>query len=68
MTIAVNYNNSVALVHERTVPVELLRLSANLVPTSADTVCLVVSAADSSGRNVGFLERSDECVFKLLSV
>jgi hypothetical protein len=37
------------------------RLSAKLVPTCADRGCHVVSANDSDGRNLGFLDRS--CCF-----
>jgi hypothetical protein len=34
------------------------RLSAKLAPTSADRGCRVVSATDTYGRNLGFLDRS----------
>jgi hypothetical protein len=60
MAIADN-NNSVALVRERTIP--------KLVPTFADRVCRVVSAADSCSRSIGFLDRSvADVLLKLCSV
>jgi hypothetical protein len=44
--------NSVALVRERTIPVERRRFLAKLVPNFADRGCSVVSAADTYGRNL----------------
>jgi hypothetical protein len=43
--------NSVALVRKRTIPTE------RLVPTFAGRGCRVVSATDSHGRILGFLDR-----------
>jgi hypothetical protein len=48
---------SVALVRKRTIPTERLRLSAKLMPTSADRGCHVASVTDPYGRILGFLDR-----------
>jgi hypothetical protein len=42
--------NSMALVCERTMPTERPPLFGEVVPTSADRGCCVVSATDSHGR------------------
>jgi hypothetical protein len=41
------------------------RLSAKLVPTSADRGCRVVSAADPNSRILGFLDRSRYFFFQV---
>jgi hypothetical protein len=41
-----NINNSVALVHERTIPAERPPLVGKVVPTFVDIGCHVVSAVD----------------------
>jgi hypothetical protein len=48
--------NSVDLVRERTIATD--RLSAKLVPTSADRECCMVHAVDPKGCILGFLDRS----------
>jgi hypothetical protein len=41
---------SVALARERTMPTERLSLVGEVMPTSEDRVCRVVTATDSRGR------------------
>jgi hypothetical protein len=49
--------NSVTWVREQIIPSDR-RLSAKLVPTSADRGCYVASVTDPYGRILGFLDRS----------
>jgi hypothetical protein len=56
-----NISNSVALVRERTIPTERPPLAGEVVSTSADTGCRVVSVTDPYDRILGFLDRSCYC-------
>jgi hypothetical protein len=61
---------SVDLVRKRTTPTEQPPLVGELVPTSADRGCRVVSVTDPYGRILGFLDRKiiDALLLLLLSV
>jgi hypothetical protein len=57
--------NSVAWVRERTIPTERPPLVSEVVPTSADRGCRVVSVTDPRGHNLGFLDRSRYFFFQV---